>query len=755
MRFSDGAGVVGIIWRVGTGYVVMDVSDLSGNIYRIAMPSASGTLALTSDIPDVPAWALAAQKPTYTADEVGAASYQQFTNHTAQAITTIRLTNALETVASINSRLATINANSEHVYFDTSAIEASQLLYLVTFYIDEAANVVRVCDQVTGKLYVGTYKPTQTIGDIIANAVDSYVSIAVSAETLDGVTVTNQTVSLYEGNSPTGPPRDTAAYEGASVSFTVPRGFEYYLEITDNWEGGDHFGPHITAGAQTGVANSAAATTFTYYDPYHIDVSVVTNFTSLQETLALFAGNADAARANLVGIELPDTWTSEEGTVYDDPLIVVDVDVFTNELNEAHVGAICQRKWATLYDTVFDQRNQDISTDVTAQVNTYYYGFVVSTFDDAASYASGKYVVYDNQLWRFKAAKTAGDWDASKCDAAVGRLSGGSIPAFSPAATYAANDLVYYNDSALGDTRLYKCSSAVESAGDWTGAANWTPITLDTLEADLARLSTTLGETIPTSGYFLVFKTALGHNSPSSEANVKSAIRYGHNRWRDSAYRQYLNSDAAKGGWWTQKHVGQVSPGSTLFSRWGYKRGCSSNLLAVAKTVAISSYCNGNTDASAIDITYDTFWLPSGSEMVGNVNSYERSGFAYWKNMLYGALVAGNVPTERYEAYANFPATGEAGKVYQAYNTGMFYTWNGSSYANITNDDGSNATTGGRIRTARRQFRVSNHGSAVVFRLRSANRSYSYSVWYGNATGYLNSTHASTAYASVPACVIW
>ncbi len=703
------------------------------------------------------ALSLAAQAiTTVQTNSVRAVSYQQFTNHIAQAITTIRLTNALETVASINSRLATINAKSEHVYFDTSAIEASQLLYLVTFYIDEAANVVRVCDQVTGKLYVGTYKPTQTIGDIIANAVDSYVSIAVSAETLDGVTVTNQTVSLYEGNSPAGPPRDTAAYEGASVSFTVPRGFEYYLEITDNWEGGDHFGPHITAGAQTGVANSAAATTFTYYDPYHIDVSVVTNFTSLQETLALFAGNADAARANLVGIELPDTWTSEEGTVYDDPLIVVDVDVFTNELNEVHVGAICQRKWATLYDTVFDQRNQDISTDVTAQVNTYYYGFIVATFDDEASYASGKYVVYDNQLWRFKAAKTAGDWDASKCDAAVGRLSGGSIPAFSPAATYAANDLVYYNDSALGDTRLYKCSSAVESAGDWTGAANWTPITLDTLEADLARLPTTLGETIPTNGYFIAFKTALSHNSPSSEANVKSAIRYGHNRWRDSAYRQYLNSDAAKGGWWTQKYVGQVSPGAPLFSRWGYKRGCSSNLLAVAKTVAISSYCNSNTDSSAIDITYDTFWLPSGNEMVGNVNSYERRGFAYWKNLLYGALVADNIPTARYDTYANFPATGEAGKVYQAYDTGMFYTWNGSSYSNITNDDGSNATTGGRIRAARRQFRVSNHGSAVGFRLRSAHRSYSCNVWCGGTTGYLyNYYYAYNAYASVPACVIW
>lgn len=41
-----------------------------------AWPTKSGThhFALTSDIPDVPAWALAAQKPTYTAGEVGAAT---------------------------------------------------------------------------------------------------------------------------------------------------------------------------------------------------------------------------------------------------------------------------------------------------------------------------------------------------------------------------------------------------------------------------------------------------------------------------------------------------------------------------------------------------------------------------------------------------------------------------------------------------------------------------------------------------------
>lgn len=54
MRFSDGAGVVGIIWRVEKGYVEMEVSDVMSQGFRIALPSASGTLALREDIPHVP-----------------------------------------------------------------------------------------------------------------------------------------------------------------------------------------------------------------------------------------------------------------------------------------------------------------------------------------------------------------------------------------------------------------------------------------------------------------------------------------------------------------------------------------------------------------------------------------------------------------------------------------------------------------------------------------------------------------------------
>lgn len=77
MRFSHAPGVVGLRWKIaqtsdGHDNVVMEASNEQGESRRIELPFAAGTLTLTSDIPHVHAWALEAQKPTYTASEVGA-----------------------------------------------------------------------------------------------------------------------------------------------------------------------------------------------------------------------------------------------------------------------------------------------------------------------------------------------------------------------------------------------------------------------------------------------------------------------------------------------------------------------------------------------------------------------------------------------------------------------------------------------------------------------------------------------------------
>ena len=68
----------------GNEYISLQVKDNKATIetsdYTYTMPNSDGTVALTKNIPNVPEWALAAQKPTYTASEVGATSPEAVSN---------------------------------------------------------------------------------------------------------------------------------------------------------------------------------------------------------------------------------------------------------------------------------------------------------------------------------------------------------------------------------------------------------------------------------------------------------------------------------------------------------------------------------------------------------------------------------------------------------------------------------------------------------------------------------------------------
>ena len=203
--------------------------------------------------------------------------------------------------------------------------------------------------------------------------------------------------------------------------------------------------------------------------------------------------------------------------------------------------------------------------------------------------------------------------------------------------------------------------------------------------------------------------------------NLRTIIRYGHNRWDYSTFRQYLNSSARKGTWWTQGHVGQVPP-SNAYTVRGYMAGCSSNLLAVAHKVKVYTKSNSNLDsATGLYETLDTFWLPSRRQMYGGDNGGEGEYFPYWKQ------IADEYMTE------TLGLTGETSP---------------------TDDDRSNAATGGAVCTTRIQRNRSS--SAVACRLRSASTGYSCYAWNVGTPGYLsNGYSASNAYAGVPACVIW
>ena len=210
----------------------------------------------------------------------------------------------------------------------------------------------------------------------------------------------------------------------------------------------------------------------------------------------------------------------------------------------------------------------------------------------------------------------------------------------------------------------------------------------------LTKLNLAEGATIPYSDYAHVYK---------NKYNDTSIVSNGHNRYETSAWRQYLNSDAAVGEWWTRMHVGQMPP-ETLTSTRGYMAGCSAALLAAAKKVKINVAANTGIDGGGIYPLVDLFWLSSMTEYNGSGNPDENTTDKYWVDRMAG----------------------------------------------VVRSDAAN--------TGRVQRKVTNKtGGGVAVWSRSAIRGNSSSVWYVGTAGQVNgnASYASNQYAGCPACVIY
>lgn len=210
----------------------------------------------------------------------------------------------------------------------------------------------------------------------------------------------------------------------------------------------------------------------------------------------------------------------------------------------------------------------------------------------------------------------------------------------------------------------------------------------------------TYGDTIPDG-------TTYYHHTLSGAGNT---LRYGYNRWSKSAYRQWLNSNAAKGtSWWEAQHTCDVEPQKTTTVP-GFLNGFTADWLANFKPIKVQTACNTVTDGGVTDTTYDIFFLPSVEQMYGapqsGVSGIEGEYWEYWKE-----------------------------------ETGLNSPSNGSS--SDTND-------------ARKIPSVASPtGSAVAVRLRSATRGTSGPTWYVSSAGFLSTSTASTAYRAQPACAIY
>lgn len=136
------------------------------------------------------------------------------------------------------------------------------------------------------------------------------------------------------------------------------------------------------------------------------------------------------------------------------------------------------------------------------------------------------------------------------------------------------------------------------------------------------RVST--GDALPTT-YYRVVKCSF------NDANI---MNYGYNRYSHSAHRQWLNSAADAGEWWTAQHIGDVAP-SNLSSLKGFMAGLDAEFIAAINPIKIQVATATSVDGGVTDVMYDKFFLPSLEEIYGipQAAGVEGDYWPYWKEI--------------------------------------------------------------------------------------------------------------------------
>lgn len=190
----------------------------------------------------------------------------------------------------------------------------------------------------------------------------------------------------------------------------------------------------------------------------------------------------------------------------------------------------------------------------------------------------------------------------------------------------------------------------------------------------------------------------------TTNPNNLQRAAYGYNRYEQSAMRQWLNSDAAAGSWWTPQNVFD-RPAQQAASMRGFMAGLPSDFLSIINPTKIVTLLNTLTDGGGTSITYDKFFLASlQQEYIVPQAQGEGEAWDYWKQRL------------------------------------------GGSSPQAQGTDGANAN---HIRYA-----IEAHSSAYTVRLRSALRGSAYSAWHVTSAGAATNGYAATATRPAPACVI-
>lgn len=268
---------------------------------------------------------------------------------------------------------------------------------------------------------------------------------------------------------------------------------------------------------------------------------------------------------------------------------------------------------------------------------------------------------------------------------------------FTLAQSYAEGDIL----------QLGTASSEVSALPD-TAPANWRVRTYKAAGGVVAGLAASATEILTlsegTGGTDLGTLSSSTKYGTSGLNNMQRAA-YGYNRWSQSAIRQWMNSDAAAGSWFTPQNPYSRKP-DQLASLRGMKAGFEEGFLNILKPVKVTTALNTVTDdqIGASENTFDMFFLASLEQeyIAPQASGVEGHYWEYWKRRL---------------GLTNPQPTGTAFPAH------IRYAYNAKT-------------------------------SAQLCRLRSAIRGSAYYAWYVGPSGTAYASSATAANRAVPACVI-
>lgn len=299
----------------------------------------------------------------------------------------------------------------------------------------------------------------------------------------------------------------------------------------------------------------------------HTDVVGEMDYNAIKAVVSI--GNA--AVVFPVGTQLVNAYTAKDGKTYDCPWDVVK----TNDIAEGETGTtapalIMQMHYASLEDIQF---------------SAYQAFYVVQE----SGLAAGTYNV-----------KMGLDWGTN--------VKNGTVYQFT------------LTKNAPAGARLVGFYNAPDTA-----PANWKVyVYKDQQKSELLETcNVTAGSAGTNLGTFLA--------KENGDLNGLHPVGYGDNRWYKSAYRQYLNSDAAAGGWWTPQDEWDMKP-DQADTVPGFLSGFSDDFKAALTRVKVVTYGNTVTDDGSAVVTYDKIFLPSPQEIYCSPQvSGEGTYWPYWK----------------------------------------------------------------------------------------------------------------------------